>query len=237
MKQLNQTSFTVLLAPKKWLTTITMVFLAFMANTQLAMAKTSPNLVITGADVKNMRAAIQSEGQFKSTFLTSKASVDEQITQTITVPQPKDGGGGYTHERHKKNYKLMYDAGIIYQLTQDEKYANYVRDMLLVYAELYPTLPLHPKRKMGKQSPGKLFWQSLNEAMWLVYTSQAFDLVLPSLNTAEKDKIETGLFRPMAKFLSVESPQTFNKVHNHGTWATAAVGMTGYVLGLSLIHI
>lgn len=77
MKQLNQTSFTVLLAPKKWLTTITMVFLAFMANTQLAMAKTSPNLVITGADVKNMRAAIQSEGQFKSTFLTSKASVDE----------------------------------------------------------------------------------------------------------------------------------------------------------------
>ena len=231
MKPLNQTSFTVSFAPRKWLASFAMVFVLLMVNTQLAIAKDSPNLVITGADVQNMRAAIKNEGQFKRTFIASKASVDQQLAQTITVPQPKDGGGGYTHERHKKNYKLMYDAGIIYQLTQDEKYADYVRDMLLVYAELYPTLPLHPKRKMGKQSPGKLFWQSLNEAMWLVYTSQAYDLILPSLNSAEKNKIETGLFRPIAKFLSVESPQTFNKVHNHGTWATAAVGMTGYVLG------
>ena len=231
MKLLNQTSFTLPFTAKKWLGAISIVLFALVGNTQLAMAKTSPNLVITVADVKNMRAAIKDEGQFKRTFLASKASVDEQIAQKITVPQPKDGGGGYTHERHKKNYKLMYDAGIIFQLTQDEKYANYVRDMLLVYADLYPTLPLHPKRKMGKQSPGKLFWQSLNEAMWLVYTSQAYDLILPALNADEKTKIETGLFRPIAKFLSVESPQTFNKVHNHGTWATAAVGMTGYVLG------
>jgi hypothetical protein len=34
----------------------------------------------------------------------------------------------------------------------------------------------------------------------------------------------------MASFLSVESPQTFDRIHNHGTWAAAAVGMTGYVL-------
>ena len=103
--------------------------------------------------------------------------------------------------------------------------------MLFEYAELYPTLPLHPKRKMGKQNPGKLFWQSLNEAVWLVYTSQAYDLILPSLSDGEKEKIEQGLFRPIVRFLSVESPETFNKVHNHGTWTTAAVGMTGYVLG------
>ncbi|ASP48646.1 alginate lyase [Cognaticolwellia beringensis] len=231
MKFLNQGSFTLSFSQKKWLAAIAVVFFSIMGSTQAAIAKTSPNLVVTVADVKNMRAAIKEDGQFKRTFIASKASVDEQIKRAIIVPMPQDGGGGYTHERHKKNYKLMYDAGIIYQLTQDEKYANYVRDMLLIYADLYPTLPLHPKRKMGKQSPGKLFWQSLNEAMWLVYTSQAYDLVIPSLSTKEKTKIETGLFRPMANFLSVESPQTFNKVHNHGTWATAAVGMTGYVLG------
>lgn len=216
---------------KSWLTVISTVTLTLLAFQHSAIARTSPNLVITTADVENMRAAITKDGQFKTTFSKVKSSVDEQIAQPITVPVPQDGGGGYTHERHKKNYKLMYEAGVIYQLTQDNKYANYVRDMLLEYAQLYPTLPPHPKRKIGKQNPGKLFWQSLNEAMWLVYTSQAYDLILSSLSTDEKTTIEQGLFRPIVKFLSVDSPETFNKVHNHGTWTTAAVGMTGYVLG------
>ena len=233
MNFFNKTSCfsSVLPLSKTWLAAIAVVIFAAMSSNQMAMAKTSPNLVVTTADVENMRSAIQQGGQFKDIFVANKASVDQQIAQPITVPMPKDGGGGYTHERHKKNYKLMYDAGIIYQLTQDEHYANYVRDMLLEYATLYPTLPLHPKRKMGKQNPGKLFWQSLNEAMWLVYTSQAYDLVLSSLTAEEKATIEKGLFRPIVKFLSVDSPETFNKVHNHGTWTTAAVGMTGYVLG------
>ncbi len=203
----------------------------FLLRTAYVMANSHPNLVINQGDVVAMKEAIKQEGRFKDAYLAKKALVDTQINQAITVPLPKDGGGGYTHERHKKNYKLMFDAGVIYQLTGDKNYADYVRDMLLAYADLYPTLPLHPKRKMGKQNPGKLFWQSLNEAMWLVYTSQAYDLVLASLSAQEKVTIEKGLFRPIVKFLSVDSPETFNKVHNHGTWTTAAVGMTGYVLG------
>jgi hypothetical protein len=233
MKHFTPSSYAKLMQVtcKQWLAIFTVVIFSSLGVNQSAIAKTNPNLVITTNDVANMRVGITQEGQFKQTFYAIKASVDKQLSQTIVVPLPKDGGGGYTHERHKKNQKLMYEAGIVYQLTQDDRYAMYVRDMLFEYAELYPNLPLHPKRKVGKQNPGKLFWQSLNEAVWLVYTSQAYDLILPSLADAEKAKIEKGLFRPIVKFLSVDSPETFNKVHNHGTWTTAAVGMTGYVLG------
>ena len=49
-----------------------------------------------------MRQAIKGEGQFATAYNDLKAQVDEQIKQPITVPVPKDGGGGYTHERHKK---------------------------------------------------------------------------------------------------------------------------------------
>jgi hypothetical protein len=35
----------------------------------------------------------------------------------------------------------------------------------------------------------------------------------------------------MSEFLSVGSAKTFNLIHNHGTWAVTAVGMTGIVLG------
>eukprot|EP00487_Bulimina_marginata_P011867 TRINITY_DN7776_c0_g2_i1.p1 TRINITY_DN7776_c0_g2~~TRINITY_DN7776_c0_g2_i1.p1 ORF type:complete len:244 (+),score=66.94 TRINITY_DN7776_c0_g2_i1:458-1189(+) len=124
----------------------------------------------------------------------------------------------------------MYNAGIIYQLSEDDKYADYVRDMLLEYAALYPTLDVHPKRKVKSQNPGKLFWQSLNEAMWLVYTIQAYDLIYDSLSDAQVKVIEDDLIRPVSLFTSEGQPSTFNKVHNHGTWATAGVGMAGYVL-------
>lgn len=215
---------------KRWLS-VAFIILSSLGVNQFAVAKISPSLFITSADIKNMRIGIKEKGKFQQAFISNKAAVDQKIMQDIVVPLPKDGGGGYTHERHKKNYKLMMSAGIVYQLTEDQRYANYVRDMLLEYAELYPKLPLHPQRKIGKQNPGKLFWQSLNEAVWLVHTSQAYDLILASLTSVEKEKIEQGLLHPIVKFLSVDSPETFNKVHNHGTWTTAAVGMTGYVLG------
>ncbi len=189
-----------------------------------------PNLVITQSDVVKMRGALDSQGYFSERYHSLKAQVDKEIAFPIVVPVPKDGGGGYTHERHKKNYQLMYRAGIIYQLSQQQKYANYVRDMLLEYATLYPSLDVHPKRKVKSQNPGKLFWQSLNEAMWLVYTIQAYDLVHDALTDQQTNIIEQQLLRPVALFLSQGQPTTFNKVHNHGTWATAGVGMAGYVM-------
>ncbi len=194
-------------------------------------SRQSPHLVISHQDIADMRVALQGDGRFSTEFADRKSSVDLQIAQPIDVPLPKDSGGGFTHERHKKNYKLMYNAGVVFQLTQDSKYAAYVRDMLFAYADMYPTLPLHPARRKDKNNPGKLFWQSLNEAVWLVYTSQAYDMIVNSLSAVEKQRIEQGILRPIVKFLSVDSPATFNKVHNHGTWLTAAVGMTGYAIG------
>ena len=100
--------------------------------------------------------------------------------------------------------------------------------MLLEYAGMYPGLDLHPERQ--EQSPGRLFWQSLNESVWLVYAIQGYDAILDTLDVADRNVIEAQLLRPMARFLSLESPEIFDRIHNHGTWATAAVGMTGYVL-------
>ena len=189
-----------------------------------------PNLVITEQDVAAMRAAAKQPGRFSTAVKTRQAQLDKQIQMPIVVPVPRDGGGGYTHEQHKKNYQLMYNAGVMYQITQNNVYADFVRDMLLAYAKLYPTLDVHPKRKVNAQNPGKLFWQSLNEAMWLVYTIQAYDLIYDALNTEQIANIETNLLKPVALFLSEGQPSTFNKVHNHGTWATAGVGMAGYVM-------
>jgi len=187
-----------------------------------------PNLTITQKDITAINSQIDGVELARNELNRMRTRVNGIVEQAMEVPIPKDAGGGYTHEQHKRNYQAMYDAALMFQITGDSKYLNYARKMLLEYAELYPTIGIHPKRK--EQSPGRLFWQSLNEAVWLVYSIQAYDMVVASLTNDERQKIETNLLRPMADFLSAGQPETFNKIHNHGTWAVAAVGMTGYVL-------
>lgn len=222
---------------KKWLcrmglTAVLAVGATMPAYSAQAQKSGHPALVMTAQEVTRMRAEIARPGRFQRTYQELKAQVDRKIALPKQVPVPVDAGGGVTHEIHRNNAQLMYDAGVIYQLTGDTKYAHYVRDMLSMYAELYPTLPLHPQRKTDTViSAGRLFWQNLNESVWLVYTIQAYDAVLPALREGERRKIENGILRPVALFLSEGSPHTFNTIHNHATWATTAVGMTGYVLG------
>ena len=190
-----------------------------------------PKLLLTGEKANQIKAQLGQNGLLDNSFGIAERHVAKAMEAGISVPVPKDPGGGYTHELHKKNGILLYEAGLLYQITNDEKYAKYAKDMLLEYAKLYPTLGLHPTRKVKSQTPGKLFWQGLNDCMWLVYGVQGYDCVYDWLSPEDRKTIEDGAFLPMAEYLSEGSSYTFNRIHNHGTWAVAAVGMTGYVLG------
>lgn len=195
-------------------------------------ASTHPGLFLTPSGLKSIRSSIKKYPDFRQSFEEQKAIADKALTSTIEVPIPKDGGGGYTHEKHKNNYYQMNAAGTLYQITGKKAYAVFVRDMLMKYAELYPTLGLHPA--VRSKTPGKIFWQALNEAVWLVHTANAYDCVYDFLSPDERTHLEKNLFRPIAEFISNGNPgnyAVFNMMHNHGTWATAAVGMIAYVMG------
>lgn len=201
----------------------------FFAGFSSAEERQHPNLIVTTEDIQELRAGYKDAPAFYESFASVKNRVDLDMENALVVPFPEDAGGGYTHEQHKRNYKSILNAGTLYQITGQEKYATYAKKILLAYADLYPTLDLHPERK--SDSPGRIFWQSLNEAVWLVHTIQGYDLIVDTLTEGERLKIENELLRKVASFLSEGQPQVFNKVHNHGTWAAAGVGMTGYVLG------
>lgn len=187
-----------------------------------------PKLVLTKTGVEKIRSQLGRIPIFDRSLEDTKEEVDAEIELGIEVPVPKDLSGGYTHERHKKNFLVLQKAGVLYQILDDEKYAKYVKDMLLEYAKMYPTLPLHPQTR--SYARGKLFWQSLNDSNWLVYVSQAYDCVYNYLSEKERKHLEKDLFKPFANFISVENPQFFNRVHNHSTWGTVAVGMIALVM-------
>jgi len=193
-----------------------------------AQADVHPNLMLTANSAKILSTNLGRVPLLDSTFERALEEIAPYLESQVDVPLPKDAGGGYTHERHKKNGQAIQQAGFLYQITGDKKYLLLVQDLLMRYTELYPTLGKHPEHK--HQSPGKLFWQILNDAVWLVYVIQGYDAVLLDLRETDRQTIETQLLRPYVDYLSVESSKTFNKIHNHGTWAAAAVGMTGLTL-------
>ncbi|WP_020528845.1 alginate lyase family protein [Flexithrix dorotheae] len=187
-----------------------------------------PGLILTAEGAEEIRENLASLSMLNKAFEETKSFVDAELEKGIIVPVPKDMAGGFTHERHKTNYFALQKAGVLYQVTKEEKYALYVKNMFLEYAKLYPTLDLHPEER--SYARGKIFWQCLNDANWLVYASQAYDCVYDYLTKGERDNLEKNLFIPFANHLSTESPQFFNRIHNHSTWGIAGVGMIGLVM-------
>ena len=193
-----------------------------------SLAQNHPGLILSVDGVKSLRESLGKTPLLDSSLETIRKEVNAEMALGIDVPVPKDLAGGYTHETHKRNFFTMQKAGVLFQITGEEKYAVYVRDMLLAYAKLYPTIGKHPEER--SYARGKFFWQCLNDANWLVYTSQAYDCIYDWLDKKTVKKLNKELFRPYAEYISIENPQFFNRIHNHSTWGNAAVGMIGLVM-------
>lgn len=203
-------------------------FFLFLITVTVIQAQ-RPLLAITEREGALIRRDLTKLPLLKKSFEEIRTSVDRALAEKIDVPVPVDPAGAYTHERHKSNYSTMYQAGLLYVITREQKYADYIRRMLLAYADLVPTLKNHPQSRGS--SPGRLFHQALNDANWLVYSAQAYDCIYTTLQSADRRKIEDWAFRPLCRFLTGDLKSWFNLIHNHGVWATVAVGMTGFAIG------
>jgi hypothetical protein len=192
-------------------------------------AQKHPFLYINKQDANALLQAsknnIGSASVFKQSFLETKKEVDAFVGKEVDVPFPIDPAGGYTHDKHKSNYTLMFNAGLLYNITGESKYALVVKNMLLKYALLNPTLKKHPQAT----SPfaGHLFWQALNDANWMVYAGLAYDLVYNFLSAEERNKIEIGAFKPEVDYLTKDLKDWYDRLHNHSVWASAGIGIIG----------
>lgn len=201
------------------------LFTAVLLSVSLLCTAQHPIAFAPAAEYQVVSKVLAQYPVLQKSFAATKREVDPWLGKEVDVPVPKDPAGGYTHERHKANYGLLFNAGILYNLTGDKRYALLVKTMLLKYALLNPTLKKHPEATSS--SPGHLFWQALNDANWLVYAALGYDAVKAALEPADRTKIETGAFKPEVDYLTKDLKDWFNLVHNHGVWACAGVGITG----------
>jgi hypothetical protein len=204
------------------------VIIAAMAIAVVTKAQ-HPVTFFTKAELPVIKNGLRKYPLLADSYADIKKEVDQWLDKEVDVPFPKDPAGGYTHDRHKANYMLMFNSGILYNITGDVKYALLVKKMFLKYAVLNPTLKKHPQATSS--SPGHIFWQALNDANWLVYTGMAYDLIYNSLSATERTTIEQRAFKPEVDLFTKDLAGWFDLIHNHGVWACAGLGIAGIATG------
>jgi len=184
-------------------------------------------LLISFEQAEELRGHIGQPGLIGDSISAEIELLQEYMKIGIEVPGHGEAGGD-EHNRHKQNYIYLDIAARLYLITGEDDYLEYSKSMLLSYAKVYPTLGLNISRDTNP--PGRLFHQTLNENMWMLYASNAYSCIRHTLTQNERDQIEDDLFKLMIEMFVETYAHDFDIVHNHGVWAVAGVGMCGYAI-------
>lgn len=189
--------------------------------------------LFSGAQIAPLRALITAgdlpaDGFFATSLAQLQARVDPELKAKLDVPGHGEAGS-YAHNRHRDNAHTIEAAGRLYQMTGNRDYARLATEILGLYAERYPAMPYQQQKNTNP--PGRLFHQILNEHMWLLYAVLGYSHVRETLPETQRQAIENNIFHPMIEMFTVTYRHDFDRIHNHGLWAVAAVGICALVLG------
>ena len=176
--------------------------------------------------------AIQQELGKQSLMGLSLEALNNDTDNYLTLPIDVPGhspAGGYAHNKHQQNAKYMDQAGRLFLITGEQKYATFTADLLTQYADKYLTLGFH--EQLNTNPPGRLFHQMLNEHVWLLYASLGYSCIKHSLSDAQRKHIVEQLFEPMLEVATIKYNFDFDRIHNHGVWAVAATATCGAAIG------
>lgn len=185
-------------------------------------------ILLTEAEVMLLSKEVGRSSLMGKTIAANQQDVDAFMQLPIDIPGHGEAGG-YEHNRHKQNYTYMNLAGRLFVITQQQKYADFVIELLEQYADKYLTFDFHAQKNTNPT--GRLFHQILNEHCWLLYTSLAYSCVASQMSEAQKIRIKDRIFEPMLDMFTVKYAHDFDRIHNHGIWAVAAVGICGLAIG------
>lgn len=189
---------------------------------------TTQPILLTDAEIEQLHLEVGRSTLMGKTIEAHKKDVDAFMQLPLDVPGHGEAGG-YEHNRHKQNYTYMNLAGRLFLVTKEEKYANFVKAFLAIYADKYLTFDFHVQKNTNPT--GRLFHQILNEHCWLLFTSLAYSCVASTMTEEERSTVVERIFEPMLDMFTVKYAHDFDRIHNHGIWAVAAVGICGLAIG------
>ncbi|MGQ9729532.1 MAG: alginate lyase family protein, partial [Candidatus Fervidibacter sp.] len=154
--------------------------------------------------------------------------VDNEVLESDPTKPERDYDGVVIMSVHGRYANLVRDLGIVYQVTNERRYAEKAKGILMAYADRYLSYPLHDIRGRPQIGGGRVGPQTLDEAVWLIPMAQGADLIWETLTETEQQHLAQKLFLPAVK--EVILPHKMG-VHNIQCWKNSAVGLVGFLLG------
>ncbi|WP_035387016.1 heparinase II/III domain-containing protein [Ferrimonas senticii] len=185
------------------------------------------SVLMTAQEARQLAIQLSQDTLLGQSLRAEQQQLDRYLAQPLECPGPGPANG-YEHNRHKQNYIHMDLAGRFFLISGDERYANWLRQLLLLYADRYLSFPYH--QQLNTNPTGRLFHQILNEHNWLLYASLGYSGIRHWLSDSDRQQIEQQLFEPMLEMFTVKYAHDFDWIHNHGIWAVAAVGICGLAI-------
>ncbi len=154
--------------------------------------------------------------------------VDKEVLHGDPTKPDRDFDGVAINRPHGNYAAAIRNAGLLYQVTGEARYAQRARAILLAYAGRYLSYPLHTTRGQAKIGGGRIGPQTLDESTWLIPVAQGADLIWDTLPEADRRTLADKLFLPAAREVILAHKMG---VHNIQCWKNSAVGLTGFLLG------
>ncbi len=189
---------------------------------------TTQPILLNDAEIELLQKEVGKSSLMGKSIEANRKQLEAFMRLPLDVPGHGEAGG-YEHNRHKQNYTFMNLAGRLFLITKEEKYAQFVKDLLAIYAEKYLTFDFHVQKNTNPT--GRLFHQILNEHCWLLFTSLAYSCVASTMTEQERSAVVERIFEPMLEMFTDKYGHDFDRIHNHGIWAVAAVGICGLAVG------
>ncbi|MFP4248522.1 MAG: heparinase II/III family protein [Armatimonadota bacterium] len=129
---------------------------------------------------------------------------------------------------HHRLTNAVQDLGLAYAFTEDVRYAEKAREILLAYGEKYRGFPLHDKNDGDGRSGGRLYAQTLDEAVDIIKVAWGYDLVWDSGVFSEEDRelIADGYLLAVAETIRRNDAG----ISNWQSWHNAGLAAIGFCL-------
>jgi hypothetical protein len=217
-----------------------------------------PNTLWDEEDVLRFKQLLKTSAEFRQALFEVQKAMDERIGKPIDVPPPQKGPDGAwlypgdyfpdipgrpQSEDPVQKFSRFLDRdsgavvslGVLYALTDNEKYAKYARDLLIAYSNLPRYGPLTSINY--RWAMGGLMTYILYEALDLEMLARGYDLIYnsPSVSSLDRKRIHDELIQPMAwemlypEVIENDPGSTFaSQANNRGAIGATAVLLAGY---------
>lgn len=137
---------------------------------------------------------------------------------------------------HGANLDYLKANMYLYLATDKKRYARNIASMMLDLSRKYPAYKIHDReRKYHPGTSGKLFAQSLDEAVWAIDAARAYLVASEAMTAEEKRQIENGFLRPCAELLMASRDKGNWQVwHNGGIMALGVALKNDSIIDVAL---